>query len=74
MTGLGYIGTDLVLDHRRGPQLLELNARPGLSIQIANGTGLLPRLRYIETLSPRTYRTPEARVDHIMQHFADQTP
>lgn len=74
MTGLGYIGTDLVLDHHRGPQLLELNARPGLSIQIANGTGLLPRLRYIETLSPRTYRTPEARVDHVMRHFADQIP
>jgi len=30
--------------------LLELNARPGLSIQIANGAGLLPRLRKIEKM------------------------
>ncbi|MCP4842180.1 MAG: alpha-L-glutamate ligase-like protein, partial [Halieaceae bacterium] len=33
MTGLGYIGTDIVLDRLQGPQLLELNARPGLAIQ-----------------------------------------
>src|SRR5690606_14514497 len=42
MTGLGYIGVDLVLDARRGPELLELNARPGLAIQVANNRGLLP--------------------------------
>lgn len=50
MSGLGYIGTDIVLDKKRGPLLLELNARPGLSIQIANGAGLLPRLRKIEKM------------------------
>ncbi len=50
MSGLGYLGADLVLDRDRGPQLLELNARPGLSVQIANGCGLLPRLRRIEAL------------------------
>ena len=49
-SGLGYIGTDIVLDKKRGPLLLELNARPGLSIQIANGAGLLPRLRKIEKM------------------------
>jgi alpha-L-glutamate ligase-like protein len=42
-TGLGFLGADIVLDRRHGPQLLEANARPGLSIQIANGQGLLPR-------------------------------
>lgn len=51
MTGLGYLGVDLVLDKHMGPTLLELNARPGLSIQIANNAGLLPRLRKIEQLS-----------------------
>lgn len=51
MTGLGYLGVDLVLDKQMGPTLLELNARPGLSIQIANNAGLLPRLREIEQLS-----------------------
>lgn len=50
MTGLGYLGVDLVLDKKKGPLLLELNARPGLAIQVANNTGLLPRLRKIEAL------------------------
>ncbi|MEH6593694.1 MAG: alpha-L-glutamate ligase-like protein [Halioglobus sp.] len=70
MTGLGYLGTDLVLDSSRGPQLLELNARPGLAIQIANGIGLLPRLRHIESLSTKLHPTPAQRVDYVMEHFA----
>lgn len=41
---LGYIGVDLVLDARHGPVLLEANARPGLSIQLANGRGLQKRI------------------------------
>jgi alpha-L-glutamate ligase-like protein len=48
LTGLGYVGVDLVLDKDKGPLILELNARPGLSIQIANRTGLLPRLKLVE--------------------------
>ncbi len=51
MTGLGYLGVDLVIDRNLGPMLLELNARPGLSIQLANNAGLLPRLRKIEAVS-----------------------
>ncbi len=48
LTGLGYLGVDIVLDKEKGPLLLELNARPGLNIQIANKTGLLPRLHLVE--------------------------
>ncbi|WP_373044642.1 alpha-L-glutamate ligase-like protein [Vulgatibacter sp.] len=48
MTGLGYIGVDVVLDANHGPLLLELNARPGLAIQIANFQGLLVPLEQIE--------------------------
>lgn len=48
MTGLGYIGVDVVLDASHGPLLLELNARPGLAIQIANFQGLLVPLEQIE--------------------------
>jgi alpha-L-glutamate ligase-like protein len=70
MTGLGYIGTDLVLDAEKGPQLLELNARPGLSIQVANDRGLLPRLRQIEQRRERRQVLPEERVDFAMQAFA----
>lgn len=44
MTGLGYLGVDLVIDRERGPLLLELNARPGLQIQVANRAGLRTRL------------------------------
>lgn len=48
LIGLGYIGVDIVLDKDKGPLILELNARPGLSIQIANRSGLLPRLKLVE--------------------------
>ena len=48
--GLGFIGVDIVLDEDYGPMMLEINARPGLSIQLANGMGLLPRLRHVEAL------------------------
>jgi alpha-L-glutamate ligase-like protein len=44
LTGLGYIGVDIVLDRQFGPLILELNARPGLSIQICNRAGLRRRL------------------------------
>lgn len=70
MTSLGYLGTDMVLDRHHGPMLLELNARPGLAIQMANGEGLRPRLDLIE-------RQPEGvpvveRVAFAQHHFARQ--
>ena len=48
LTGMGYLGVDIVLDAQEGPLMLELNARPGLNIQIANQEGLLHRLRLVE--------------------------
>ncbi len=54
ITSMGYIGVDLVLDEDKGPLLLEINARPGLSIQIANRAGLKPRLEYVSLLSEQT--------------------
>ena len=47
VTNLGYLGCDIVIDAHAGPLLLEMNARPGLAIQIANGTGLDSRLRAV---------------------------
>ncbi len=50
VTGLGYLGVDIVLDKHYGALILELNARPGLNIQIANSAGLGTRLSQIEQL------------------------
>ncbi|MFA0568893.1 MAG: alpha-L-glutamate ligase-like protein [Vibrio gallaecicus] len=70
MTGLGYMGTDMVLDQEEGPMVLELNARPGLAIQIANGAGLLPRLQHIEGLGmPADYPKPAERVAYAAKQF-----
>ncbi len=54
MTGLGYLGADVVLDRRQGPMLLELNARPGLAIQVANQAGLRHRLAIAQEIADET--------------------
>jgi alpha-L-glutamate ligase-like protein len=54
VSGLGFLGADIALDRDRGPVFLELNARPGLSIQIANLDGLLGRLQRVEGLKIKT--------------------
>jgi alpha-L-glutamate ligase-like protein len=69
ITRLGYIGADLVVDRDRGAMLLELNARPGLSIQVANGAGLLPRLEKIESLDHDFSPSAEERVKFSMSSF-----
>lgn len=72
LTGLGYIGVDLVLDRDKGPMLLELNARPGLTIQIANHTGLRHRL---EKVDRELAKLPDIalRIAFARQHFAHTT-
>jgi alpha-L-glutamate ligase-like protein len=61
LTGLGYLGVDIVLDRDQGPLILELNARPGLNIQIANARGLERRLLQIDAAGS-TDHTLEERV------------
>jgi hypothetical protein len=56
------------LDKDKGPLILELNARPGLSIQIANRTGLLPRLKLVEH-NQQTLPSIEERIAFSKQHF-----
>lgn len=86
LSGLGYIGVDLVLDERKGPLILELNARPGLNIQIANDAGLTHRCHAVERhvaelkKAGRT-ETVEERMAFSQQHFgkpvflsADEAP
>jgi len=69
MAGLGYVGVDLVVDQARGPLLLELNARPGLAIQIANRDGLYRRLKKIDQAASEIFATPESRVAWAMEAF-----
>ncbi len=53
---LGYLGVDIAIDKERGPVILELNARPGLSIQIANLSGLKERLDRISEIKIKTIK------------------
>jgi alpha-L-glutamate ligase-like protein len=68
LTGLGYIGVDIVLDRDLGPLILELNARPGLAIQIANRQGLLRRLQICEQRANFTAPAHE-RVEFSKREF-----
>jgi len=69
MTGLGYLGMDLVIDREHGPFLLELNARPGLAIQIANRKGLWNRLEQVDRAPREIFATPESRVEWAVNTF-----
>lgn len=74
MTGLGYVGVDVVLDRDKGPLLLELNARPGISIQIANRRGLRTVLESAMMLGDEK-RSAEERVGLAKSLAApDKTP
>lgn len=52
--GCQFIGADISIDRDRGPIILELNARPGLSIQIANMASLRERLERVRGLKVKT--------------------
>lgn len=54
ISGLGFLGADVAIDKERGPVFLELNARPGLSIQIANLSGLKERIKRVQGLKIKT--------------------
>lgn len=74
LCGLGYIGVDMVLDEEKGPLILELNARPGLNIQIANDCGLTHRAHAVENRIEELkekgiQETPEERVRFAQELF-----
>lgn len=73
LTGLGLIGVDIVLDKEYGPMLLELNARPGLNIQIANGCGLEPRLKLVRQ-NREILGNKSEPVGFAMQNFGASQP
>ena len=69
LTQMGYLGVDLVLDREHGPLVLELNARPGLAIQLANRAGLRPRLDMAAQAAAGLADIP-ARVAFARERFA----
>ncbi len=68
VTGLGYLGVDMVIDRSRGPLILEMNARPGLNIQIANGVGLADRISRIDAIHDAS-ASPERRAAIARREF-----
>lgn len=50
LTGIKLLGVDIIIDKEKGPMVVELNARPGLSIQVANQSGLKERLERVKKL------------------------
>jgi alpha-L-glutamate ligase-like protein len=53
-SGLGFMGADVALDKRYGPEILEINARAGLDIQVANLEGLAGRLKRVQGLKVKS--------------------
>ena len=47
--------------------MLEVNARPGLAIQIANGCGLKSRLEEIDKFYPKNLSAKE-RIDWVLNY------
>ena len=69
VTGLGYLGVDMVIDRDKGPLILEMNARPGLNIQIANGIGLARRIARIDDMFD-SHAMPAERAAAARREFA----
>ncbi|MFA4890814.1 MAG: tyrosine/phenylalanine carboxypeptidase domain-containing protein [Candidatus Gracilibacteria bacterium] len=59
VTNLGYLAVDIALDKNSGPVLLEINARAGLGVQIAN---LAPLRRRLERVQGIKVTSPEQGV------------
>ncbi|MGJ8644241.1 MAG: alpha-L-glutamate ligase-like protein [Luteolibacter sp.] len=75
MTGLGYLGVDIMLDEDKGPLMIEVNARPGLAIQMANGIGLLRRLEpVVEQHTKKPSTDLEAKIAFSKKHFRARLP
>lgn len=59
ITNIGYIAVDITIDEQVGPTLLEVNARAGLMVQVANRAPLQACLERVQGI---TVDTPEKGV------------
>lgn len=69
ITNIGYLAVDLTLDAEQGPVLLEVNARAGLMVQVANLAPLRSRLERVQGLK---VATPERGVRIAQDLFGEK--
>jgi len=69
ISNLGYLAVDIVLDKNVGPVLLEINARAGLAVQIAN---LAPLRKRLERIKGVKVTTPEKGVRIAQDMFGNK--
>jgi alpha-L-glutamate ligase-like protein/uncharacterized protein (TIGR02421 family) len=69
LTNIGYLAVDLTIDAENGPMLLEVNARAGLMVQVANLAPLRSRLERVEGLK---LSSPEKGVRLAQELFGEK--
>jgi len=69
ITNIGYLAVDLTIDHELGPVLLEVNARAGLMVQVAN---LAPLRARLERVSGLKVSSPEKGVRIAQELFGEK--
>lgn len=67
-TNLGYVAVDIAIDQNTGPVLLEINARAGLGVQVAN---LAPLRRRLERVTGIKVQNPEKGVRMAKDMFGN---
>jgi alpha-L-glutamate ligase-like protein/uncharacterized protein (TIGR02421 family) len=70
ITNIGYLAVDIAIDEQMGPALLEVNARAGLNVQIANLAPLRARLDRVQGI---TVESPEKGVRIGQDLFGSKT-
>ncbi len=71
ITNIGYLAVDIAIDEQIGPALLEVNARAGLMVQVANLAPLRARLERVQGIA---VETPEKGVRIGQDLFGNKTP
>ncbi len=69
ITNIGYLAVDLTIDRELGPVLLEVNARAGLMVQVANLAPLRSRLERVEGVK---VSSPEKGVRLAQELFGER--
>ncbi len=69
ITNIGYLAVDLTIDRELGPVLLEVNARAGLMVQVAN---LAPLRARLERVSGLKVSSPEKGVRLAQELFGEK--